>query len=562
MDKREPKQNLSFKINTIASPSIIPRTVEARKSSRFKFKDNEVECQNLKSTNFEHRSKSQLLNKAVGGSTLFSDLEWKDIEVEEVIDRRISKRFGHPEDTKKTIILPFEEIAVPKTGLDFEQLTRNFGETDRLVKKRVKSLNKKECNSTNNSPQKPEKQNSPSTLHIFKSKGTTVSGVELKKNLIISPVRKRIDSVSIQSLNLAALSTIKAVNLSDLIRLKDMKTFDNYKVTGKLGFGSFSQIHLVENILLKEIRVMKVIKKEYLFSKNEVSLIRSLSHPNLMDTFEIFEDETEYFIMTEILRGRDLFEHINVRKVFPEEKATFIVYQILYVLNYLHSRNIIHRDIKPENILFTDTNKLELKVIDFGSAVKVEYVSKTCSEFHGTSYYIAPEVFAKKYNEKCDVWSVGVVFYTIICGYPPFNGKNSSEIYQNIMLKKVAFDREDWNEVQPEVLDLIKQMLTRNPDKRISAAEALKHPIFDIYKNLRSLKKKTVNKLQLFTDVPEVKKTLLLMTVTLIDVSYYKSQFKKEFVKIDKEQIGELNFKALSEELSKNEIAENEIVKA
>ena len=146
-------------------------------------------------------------------------------------------------------------------------------------------------------------------------------------------------------------------------------------------------------------------------------------------------DINKYYIITEMLDGGELFEFITNQGTFSETDAAIRMKQILQGVNYLHSQYIVHRDLKPENIMLiskpNSVKKYSLKIIDFGTAIQIRPGQKI-NKFIGTSYYISPEVLAENYNEKCDVWSCGVIMYILLCGYPPFNGSSNVDIFHNI----------------------------------------------------------------------------------------------------------------------------------
>ena len=490
---------------------------------------------------------------------IFDNIDWSKVEEEEEVEKRIQKRIRKsPEEIARTNRLPFSKVADSEVLDVTDQVFRilDQGETERLMKRRVVTKAKVEVELKETLSEEKSDPKRVSFSSIYRKRGALQSSQDLVTNLQMTSSFKNMSNLMAKSGTRNNFNNTYSLKLKHFIRIRDFSCYYGYKILGKLGHGSFSEVHLVKNLKLNEERAMKIIKRDNPIAKKEISVLRELSHPNIVETYEIFEDDKNYYIVGEFLRGRELFEHISLRKVFPEERATFIIFQTLYALKYLHARNVIHRDIKPENILFCDTKKLELKLIDFGSSTKVEYVSKICSEFQGTSYYIAPEIFAKKYNEKCDIWSVGVVFYIIIVGYAPFNGRNNNEIFNNITQNSVHFERDDWKMINPKVIDLIKKMLLKNPDKRISAADALNHPIFETYKNLKSVKKKTLTKLLNFSEVSEFKKTLLFILVTLIDVSIEKNKFKKEFAKFDRDVQGELSLEVFSAVLTEQGITD------
>ncbi len=177
-----------------------------------------------------------------------------------------------------------------------------------------------------------------------------------------------------------------------------------------------------------------------------------------------------------MVEGGELFDEIQRRKNFSEETAAEIISQLLSAIVYCHERRIVHRDLKPENILLDSTSpgKLQIKVIDFGTA-QVFNPSSKLRATTGTAYYIAPEVLMKNYNEKCDVWSCGVILYILLSGTPPFNGKTDDEIIKAVKRTKFVYYSPIWNEISSTAKDLINKMLKYPPDQRISAQDAYTH---------------------------------------------------------------------------------------
>ena len=146
--------------------------------------------------------------------------------------------------------------------------------------------------------------------------------------------------------------------------------------------------------------------------------------------------------------------------------------QLLSAVTYCHQKNIVHRDLKPENLLIIKPGEYDIKVIDFGLSRSFEK-HKTMYNRAGTPFYIAPEVLKKKYNEKCDVWSCGVILYILLSGNPPFNGKNDEAIFESINIGYCSFAGVEWKNVSNDAKMFIKKLLNVNPDLRMSASEAL-----------------------------------------------------------------------------------------
>jgi calcium-dependent protein kinase len=164
---------------------------------------------------------------------------------------------------------------------------------------------------------------------------------------------------------------------------------------------------------------------------------------------------------------------------FNEEEAALMIKQVLIVINYLHNTKIIHRDIKPDNILIESMPKegdlqapWQIKLIDFGTATRFKKGQRLSQTF-GTSYYVAPEVLDGNYNEKCDIWSCGVMLYMMLSGRPPFTGSNDKEITDNVRFADIILHSSDWRKKSRDCIDFIRRLLIRDPNKRSSAEDAL-----------------------------------------------------------------------------------------
>ena len=163
-------------------------------------------------------------------------------------------------------------------------------------------------------------------------------------------------------------------------------------------------------------------KRGFKTLKRELSILRIVDHPNIIKLYEIFEDEKYVHIVTEMCYGCDLFEYSLMSGPLSEKEAGNIMYKLFSGVNHLHALNIVHRDLKPDNVLFTDQNPAsELKIIDFGLSSKFEEIADM-STIVGTPYFVAPEVLRKRYVFGSDVWSLGVIMYMLLSGYPPFQG--------------------------------------------------------------------------------------------------------------------------------------------
>ena len=279
------------------------------------------------------------------------------------------------------------------------------------------------------------------------------------------------------------------VQLNALIEENKCLPTKKYKVIQKLGDGAYGTVYLATNLMTKQKVAMKKIDKvkdneiDDMEIKNEIDILRKLDHPNIVKIIEFYSASKAYYIITDYCSCGELYNQIKFQ--YNEYQLSVLFYQVFSGLYYLHSKNIVHRDLKLENILISEmepdkkTNKkyFWIKIIDFGTA-KIFEKNKNEKTVIGSSYYIAPEVLQKNYNEKCDTWSAGVILYMLIVGRAPFDGKNDDEIIDNIKKGKFNDKHKKLLNASSEVQDLVKHLLQVNVKKRFSASDALKHPWF------------------------------------------------------------------------------------
>ena len=262
-----------------------------------------------------------------------------------------------------------------------------------------------------------------------------------------------------------------------------------YKPKKMLGSGSFGCVYEAKNTIFGNTVAMKVIKKDKENEldeqeiRNEIDILKKLSHPNIVKIYEFYVSENHYYIITEFCKEGELFSYIKNK--YSERQLAVLFYQVFSGLWYLHENKILHRDIKLENIMISGKEKdnstgeelFWVKIIDFGTA-KIFEKNKKEKDVVGSSYYIAPEVLKQSYNEKCDTWSVGVILYMTLVGRAPFDGKDDEEIIKKI--NSVDYNKNEPRLVKhsPEVRDLVSKLLEKNTEKRYSAKEALEHPWF------------------------------------------------------------------------------------
>lgn len=262
---------------------------------------------------------------------------------------------------------------------------------------------------------------------------------------------------------------------------------DHYEIISQIGKGGYSKVFEVRNKITNAIRACKFISKAKMNEKTlkrtyrEINMLKKLDHPNIIKLYEVYESKNSIYLIMEKCNGGELFdniiEHITKGQMYSEKQVSEIVLQILSAINYCHKNGICHRDLKPENILLLkkegeENNKI--KLIDFGLS---QYISdKKLTSRVGTAYYVSPEVLNGEYNEKCDVWSIGIILCVLLTGEPPFNGANDSIIYSKIKNFNYHFSPK-WRFISDEAKDLVSHMLV--PENiRYSISQVISHPWF------------------------------------------------------------------------------------
>ena len=316
----------------------------------------------------------------------------------------------------------------------------------------------------------------------------------INSNIINNYQRRKIRSLSLIQKKKMGSQIFKEelklkVTINTLIEENNCAPTKKYKIISKLGDGSYGVVYLAVNIITKQNMAMKKIKKvkeneiDDMEIKNEINILKKLDHPNIVKIIEFYSAPKAYYIITDFCSCGELYNQI--KNQYSENQLAVLFYQVLSGLYYLHSNNIVHRDLKLENILISEIEKDKVtnekyfwvKIIDFGTA-KIFEKNKSEKAVVGSSYYIAPEVLHKHYNEKCDTWSVGVILYMLIVGRAPFDGKTDEEIIENIEKGQFNSKHKKLLNSSEEVQDLVKKLLEVNVKKRLSSSEALKHPWF------------------------------------------------------------------------------------
>uniref|UniRef100_A0A8K9UQ91 calcium/calmodulin-dependent protein kinase n=1 Tax=Oncorhynchus mykiss TaxID=8022 RepID=A0A8K9UQ91_ONCMY len=268
----------------------------------------------------------------------------------------------------------------------------------------------------------------------------------------------------------------------------------------------------------KIINTKKLSARDHQKLEREARICRLLKHPNIVRLHDSISEEGFHYLLFDLVTGGELFEDIVAREYYSEADASHCIQQIVESVHHCHVNGIVHRDLKPENLLLASKLKgAAVKLADFGLAIEVQGDQQAWFGFAGTPGYLSPEVLRKDpYGKPVDMWACGVILYILLVGYPPFWDEDQHRLYQQIKAGAYDFPSPEWDTVTPDAKDLINKMLTINPAKRITTAEALKHPWICQRSTVASMmhRQETVECLKKFNARRKLKVTLTLSLLT------------------------------------------------
>ena len=254
----------------------------------------------------------------------------------------------------------------------------------------------------------------------------------------------------------------------------------------------------------------------------------------------MFQDEKYIHIVMEFCSGGELFDRLEKKGRYSEKEAATLMYKLFHAINHMHGSNISHRDLKPENCLFdTKREDAEIKLVDFGLASRFNN-GAGMSTLVGTPYYIAPEIINGNYGPECDNWSLGVILYTLLVGYPPFRGENRAEIFKKVRKAKYSLTEKEFKTVSKEAKDLIRKLLNPDVKNRITAGQAMEEPWFNIMMHSavnRPLDAEIAQRLHSFKAKSRVRIEIIRTMVNFLTETEVKT-LKEAFRRLDKDHTG------------------------
>lgn len=257
---------------------------------------------------------------------------------------------------------------------------------------------------------------------------------------------------------------------------------DIYNFRDVLGTGAFSEVILAEDKRTQKLVAIKCIAKKALEGKegsmeNEIAVLHKIKHPNIVALDDIYESGGHLYLIMQLVSGGELFDRIVEKGFYTERDASRLIFQVLDAVKYLHDLGIVHRDLKPENLLYYSLDEdSKIMISDFGLS-KMEDPGSVLSTACGTPGYVAPEVLAQKpYSKAVDCWSIGVIAYILLCGYPPFYDENDAKLFEQILKAEYEFDSPYWDDISDSAKDFIRHLMEKDPEKRFTCEQALQHP--------------------------------------------------------------------------------------
>lgn len=352
------------------------------------------------------------------------------------------------------------------------------------------------------------------------------------------------------------------LDLNDFREFRSEKFSDFYTLGRKMGKSLVGEKFLCTHIQSKQEYQVKIILIKDLTDqlRTEISSLRELDHPNITKVVDTLIDTSNLYVITEVCKGLDIFEQILNKGTNTEGQACNYIRELLQGISYLHSNNIVHRDVRPENLRFSDNNENSiLKINDFANYVDSSILLEKITT---TSHYLAPEALLGKYSKASDIWSCGIILYTLLVGVPPFNGKSDSEVRKKISKGTLGFKEKAWGRISNHAKRVVRLMLTFDQSKRPEASDLLLDPW--IKHSLKSLDlskpmiARTFKNFKSFYSSNKLQQGILHFMSQTLATDKIKKQASDLFATLDKNGDGKVSLEELKDGMSDNGIVLND----
>mmetsp|Transcript_16104 Transcript_16104/g.40721 ORF Transcript_16104/g.40721 Transcript_16104/m.40721 type:complete len:603 (-) Transcript_16104:480-2288(-) len=382
-----------------------------------------------------------------------------------------------------------KEVEIGKKGGDLptqkQAPTRNPTSTEAAKRSEEKRREEEEAKMREKEKQKETAKTEPTKHSNVSAAPTPVSTTADQPSKVGGGSGEQGEKKAINEIDTEAMMSKKSRERRKSVVQAGKKIKDEYDFVRSLGSGSFATVKLVVSRVDGQQYAAKIIDKIKTLETDpeglddvwrEIEVLQSVDHPNIVCLHQVYDEPRRLFMLMQYAAGGELFHRIVERKYFAERDAAVAMLDILKAISHLHEKGIAHRDLKPENILYESKSEdSKLMVADFGFA-KLRDTGEMMKTMCGSPVYVAPEVISRVgYNTKCDMWSIGVILYILLCGYPPFLGRTIKDTMRLVKRADLQFPNEDWDRVSGEAKDLIRKLIVPDPAKRLSATEMLEH---------------------------------------------------------------------------------------
>ncbi len=379
-----------------------------------------------------------------------------------------------------------------------------------------------------------------------KGKKIVVERITIKRRISINNQQQQISEKEKRE-SFRKRSSIYMINNEDILT--------KYIFDAQLGTGYFGSVKLISPIndfnkkyACKSIDKTKLPANKISNLMREIETLSMVDHPNIIKYYETYSDPQYFHIIMEYCTGGELFERILLKKRFNENLVCNLIFKLASAIHHCHSLGIVHRDLKPENILFENKSDFsDIKIIDFGLSRKIQNEDDLHS-IVGSPFYVAPEVLEGNYDEKCDIWSIGIISYCLLSGKPPFYSDNREELFRKIKKENVSFAKKVWENISIEAIEFIRMLLNKQSKKRPNAKTILEAKwfkgIFIEELSLNQLDPYILKSMRNFCQPRQLTKTILKFIIKEFK-THEVEELNKAFNILDIDKTGFISFNQL-----------------